>query len=83
MLEDLWIPEEVEPHSLQIVVEDIVEGMPDAFRRLYYLRFGERRSIRSIAKELGFKSHYVVQYKLEKLLGYVKMELEKRGITYV
>jgi hypothetical protein len=82
ILGDIAIPVPVQPHSLQDVVEEIVEGMPDALRELYHLRFGNRLSIRAIAREQGFKSHYVVQYRLEKLLAYVKTELEKRGITY-
>jgi len=82
ILGDIAIPEPVQPHSLQDVMEEIVEGMPDALRELYDLRFRDGRSIRSIAYASNYKSHYAIQYQLEKLLAYVKDELAKRGITY-
>lgn len=70
----------VPPHPLQDIIEEIIrEDFTDADRELYYMRFGERRTIRSIAKAEGLLGHQAIQYRLERLFEKVRKGLAERG----
>lgn len=48
-------------------VRELVEALPDHLREIFYLRFVEQKSIRRIAVDLGYNSHWVVQYYIDQI----------------
>ena len=71
-LATLYHVERVE-HTLQRRLEDIVaDVLTEKELELYYLRFGEQESYRTIAKRLGYASHRTFQLQINTILKKVK-----------
>ena len=65
-----------QPHPLQEKLEEIVEGLTEMERELFYMRFGEQLSIRQIARRFGYASHQTFQLKIDALLRKVEEALD-------
>lgn len=71
-LATLYHVERVE-HTLQRRLEDIVaDVLTEKELKLYYLRFGEQESYRTIAKRLGYASHRTFQLQINTILKKVE-----------
>ncbi len=69
--------EDVLPHPLQKKIEELIETqLTDNEQEIFYLRFGERMSIRKIAEQLGYTSHQIIQVKLERIKDKIKKGLD-------
>ena len=67
-----------QPHPLQEILEAIVENeLTDDEKDVFYMRYGERMSIRDIAKAQDYDSHYVIQVKLQNIKRKVREALEQ------
>ena len=67
---------ERQEHPLQQRLEDIVkEVLTKKELELYYLRFGEQESYRTIAKRLGYASHRTFQLQINTILKKVRTAL--------
>ncbi len=63
-------------HPLQRRLEEIVESvLTEKELELYYLRFGEQESYRTIAKRLGYASHRTFQLQINNILKKVRKAL--------
>ena len=65
-----WLaePGEREDHPLQLILEEFVETqLTDEEQEMFFMRYGEQLPIRTIARRLGYSSHYVIQVQLERL----------------
>ena len=70
---------EESPHPLQDVIEEIIETqLTEDEQEIYYMRFGERLPIRTIARRLGYVSHQTIQVKLQRIQDKVKIALEAK-----
>lgn len=58
-------------------VRELVEELPDHLREIFYLRFVEQNSIRKIARDLGYNSHWVVQYYIDQIKEVISERLVK------
>lgn len=71
-----WLLKDYRPlprHPMQRLVEDAIDNtLDDDELEVFYLRFGEKMSIRQVARELGYASHRVIQIKLEQIMEKVK-----------
>ncbi len=68
---------EPQEHPLQARLEAIVkEVLTEKELELYYMRFGEQESYRTIAKRLGYNSHRTFQLQINVILKKVKEALE-------
>ena len=73
--------EDAPPHPLQKKIEELIETLlTDSEQEIFYLRFGERMSIRKIAEQLGYTSHQIIQVKLERIKSKVKKGLGLNGL---
>lgn len=62
------------PHSLQTLLEEIIESqLDDDEKEIYYMRFGQLMTIRAIAAELGYTYHAFVQRKLDRIMMKVRL----------
>ncbi len=48
-------------------VREIVEALDPLLQNIWYMRYVDRMSIRKIARELGYSSHWVIQVYLEQI----------------
>lgn len=56
-------------------VRSLIGELPWDLQEVYYLRYGESRSIRQIARLLGFNSHWPIQERLRKIREFVEENL--------
>ena len=61
------------PHPLQKKIGELIESqLTDDEQEVFYLRYGERMTIRGIAERLGYSSHQVIQAKIERIQHKIK-----------
>lgn len=69
---------EDQTHPLQELVEEVLETeFTEKEREVFYLRFGERYSIREIADALGYNSHQVIQVIIDRIKQKVREHIER------
>ncbi len=65
------------PHPLQELVEEAVETqLTEDEQEIFWMRFGDKLSIRAIAYALGYTSHQIIQVRLERIKRKVKEYIE-------
>ena len=65
------------PHSLQEIVEEAIASLSETHREIFYMRYGEGLPIRSIAKNLGYASHQIIQAKIARIQKEVREYVER------
>ncbi len=65
------------PHPLQDIVEEAIASLLPMHREIFYMRYGEGLPIRTIARELGYSSHQIIQAKIAKIQKEVREYVER------
>ncbi len=67
----------VSPHPLQEIVEEAISSLSAMHQEIFFMRFGEELPIRTIASNLGYSSHQIIQAKIARILKEVREYVER------
>ena len=70
------LPESM-PHPLQELVEEAIASLSDMHKEIFLMRYGEGLPIRTIAINLGYSSHQIIQAKISKIQKEVREYIER------
>jgi len=65
------------PHPLQDIVEEAIASLSSTHQEIYFMRFGEGLPIRTIARNLGYSSHQIIQAKIARIMREVREYVER------
>ena len=69
------------PHPLQEIVEEAILSLSAMHQEIFFMRYGEGLPIRTIAANLGYSSHQIIQAKIARILKEVREYVDKRATT--
>jgi DNA-directed RNA polymerase specialized sigma24 family protein len=65
------------PHPLQEIVEEAILSLSAMHQEIFFMRFGEGLPIRTIASNLGYSSHQIIQVKIARIQKEVREYVER------